>query len=138
MKMTIEELLENFTLFEDWEDRYRYLIELGNTLPPLPEKYKTDTHKVEGCTSQVWMVFTPTEDGKFDFLADSDAHIVRGLIAILRILYAGKTAEEIKKYDIEEIFTTLGLQQHLSVNRRNGFYAMVGRLQQAFSAHQTT
>ncbi|MBL1146291.1 MAG: SufE family protein [Pseudomonadota bacterium] len=133
--MNVEELLENFALFEDWEDRYQYLIELGKNLPPMPEDYKTPAHKVEGCTAQVWMVFIPTEDGKFDFLADSDAHIVRGLIAILHILYAGKTAAETKGYDIEDIFTRLGLQQHLSVNRRNGFYAMVGRLQQALAAH---
>jgi len=132
--MTVEELLENFTLFEDWEDRYQYLIELGKNLPPMPENYKTPANKVDGCTAQVWMVFIPTADDKFDFLADSDAHIVRGLIAILRILYAGKTADETKDYDIEDVFTRLGLQQHLSVNRRNGFYAMVGRLKQALSA----
>lgn len=132
--MRVEELLENFALFEDWEDRYQYLIELGKKLPPMPEAYKTDANKVEGCTSQVWMVFIPDEDGKFNFLADSDAHIVRGLIAILHHLYAGKTAAETKDYDIEDIFTRLGLQQHLSVNRRNGFYAMVGRLQQALAA----
>lgn len=134
--MTVEELLENFTLFEDWEDRYQYLIELGKNLPPMPESHKTDANKVEGCTSQVWMVFIPAADGTFDFLADSDAHIVRGLIAILHILYAGKTAAETKDYDIEDIFTRLGLQQHLSVNRRNGFYAMVGRLKQALAARE--
>jgi len=134
--MTIDELLENFGLFDDWEDRYQYLIELGNKLPPMADKHKTDINKVDGCISQVWIVIQPDENGHFDFLADSDAHIVRGLIAILRVLYTGKGSENADKQDIEEIFNQLGLQQHLSVNRRNGFYAMVERLKNAFETYK--
>lgn len=136
--MTIEELLENFALFDDWEDRYQYLIELGNKLPPMAEEHKTDLNKVDGCISQVWIVIQPDENGKFDFLADSDAHIVRGLIAILRVLYTGERSENAAQHDIEEIFNQLGLQQHLSVNRRNGFYAMVERLKNAFETYKKT
>ena len=136
--MTIEELLENFALFDDWEDRYQYLIELGNKLPPMAEEHKTDLNKVDGCISQVWIVIQPDENGKFDFLADSDAHIVRGLIAILRVLYTGEGSENAAQHDIEEIFNQLGLQQHLSVNRRNGFYAMVERLKNAFETYKKT
>lgn len=136
--MTIEELLENFALFDDWEDRYQYLIELGARLPPMPDHYKNDIHKVDGCVSQVWIVIQPDENGAFDFLADSDAHIVRGLIAILRTIYAGKQPEDAQKYDIEDIFNQLGLQQHLSVNRRNGFYAMVNRIKNALASNTTS
>ncbi len=127
--MKIEELLENFELFDDWEDRYQYLIELGKQLPHMPDKLKNDTNKVEGCTSQVWIVAKIDDDNKFDFIADSDSHIVKGLIAILRCIFANKDMNEIAKYNIDEIFSLLGLQQHLSVNRRNGFYAMVEKLQ---------
>ena len=136
--MTIEELLENFALFDDWEDRYQYLIELGNKLPPMAEEHKTDLNKVDGCISQVWIVIQPDKNGQFNFLADSDAHIVRGLIAILRVLYTGEGSENADKQDIEEIFNQLGLQQHLSVNRRNGFYAMVERLKNAFETYKKT
>lgn len=127
--MTVDELTENFELLGDWEERYRYLIELGEALPPMDEAAKTDENKVRGCMSQVWMTVKSRPDGSFDFDADSDAHIVRGLIAVLRIVYAGRSYDEIADIDIEEIFKRLKLESHLSPNRRNGFFAMVGRIQ---------
>lgn len=127
--MDIEELIENFALFEDWEDRYRYLIDLGQTLLlPMAEELKTETSKVKGCMSQVWMVLGWDDTGKLTFTADSDAQIVKGLIAVLKVIYAGKTAAEIKNFDIEKTFAKMGLDQHLSPNRRNGFFAMVERI----------
>lgn len=127
--MDIEELIENFALFEDWEDRYRYLIDLGQTLlPPMAEELKTETSKVKGCMSQVWIVLGWDDTGKLTFTADSDAQIVKGLIAVLKVIYAGKTAVEIKNFDIEKTFAKMGLDQHLSPNRRNGFFAMVERI----------
>jgi cysteine desulfuration protein SufE len=123
--MNIEEIIDNFALFEDWEDKYRYLISLGGHLPPMPESLKTDAIKVRGCMSQVWMALEWNEKGQLSMQADSDALIVRGLVAVLYILFQGKTAEEIRATDIEGIFRKLGLDQHLSPNRRNGFFSMV-------------
>jgi len=122
--ITLEELKGNFSLFDDWEERYRYLIDLGKNLPPMDARLKTGKNKVNGCVSQVWMV-AGFREGRLEFVADSDAHIVRGLIAILRAAYVGKTPEEIKSTDIEESFRELGLEQHLSPNRRSGFFSMV-------------
>lgn len=132
LAMTIEELVDNFSFLDDWEDRYAYLIELGRALPPMDEAYKTDETKVEGCTSQVWLksFFAQNTEGKriFDFYADSDAHIVRGLVAVVRVMYAGKTPEEITSIDHAGVFTELGLETHLTPNRRNGLNAMVQRI----------
>ncbi len=125
--MTPQELMENFSLFTDWEDKYRYLIELGDKMEPFPKKDKNDQHKVEGCQSQVWITHHK-EGEKFYFQATSDAHIVRGLEAILLILINGKTAKEIQQLDIVSIFNQLGLQEHLSPSRRNGFSAMTNRI----------
>lgn len=125
---TLEELAENFALFDDWEDRYKYLIDLGKTLKPMDDALKTEATIVKGCTSQVWMMAEADEAGMFHFTADSDAHIVKGLIAIVLSAYEGKSAEEIKNVDIEEAFASMGLDQHLSPNRRNGFFAMVERV----------
>lgn len=127
---TIDELLEVFGLMEDWEDRYRYLIELGGKLPPMAESFKTPETKVEGCTSQVWMILRDTETGRIDFLADSDAHIVKGLIAVLFAIYQNQPIESARDIDVNGYFDQLGLSSHISPNRRNGFFAMVGRLQQ--------
>lgn len=127
--LTAEQLAENFELLDDWEQRYRYLIELGDSLPPMEAALKTDACKVEGCTSQVWLVPVRDSAGKFDFMADSDAAIVRGLIAILRILYAGKSPQDAVQVDAEAVFRKLGLDQHLSPNRRNGFFALVRYIQ---------
>lgn len=127
--MTPQELLENFSFLTDWEDKYRYLIELGDNLPAFPESDKTDANKVEGCMSQVW--FTHHQDGeKHFFNATSDAHIVRGLEAVLLILVNGKTATEIQTLDIGAIFRELGLEEHLSPTRRNGFFAMINRIKE--------
>lgn len=125
---TIVELEEVFDLFDDWEDRYRYLIELGTKLPKMPEHLKTEIHKVDGCTSQVWMVMQDTDGQTIDFLADSDAYIVKGLIAVLFSLFQGVSLQDAAHIDVEGHFQKLGLEKHLSPNRRNGFFAMVGQL----------
>ncbi len=127
-KETLSELVENFALFEDWEERYRYLIDLGRTLPAMDEALKTDESFVPGCTSRVWM-HPEIRDGKFHFVADSDAHIVRGLIAILDRAYQGQNVSEIGKIDIKGAFEKIGLDQNLSPNRRNGFFSMVEKIQ---------
>lgn len=126
----IAELVDNFSLFDDWEERYRYLIDLGKTLPAMHESLRTDSNLVRGCTSKVWME-SSFQDGVFHFQADSDAHIVRGLIAILSILYQGRTADEIAAIDIRDVFSKLGLEQNLSPSRRNGFFSMVERIRAA-------
>jgi len=130
--MTPDELFENFSYLTEWEDKYRYLIELGDALPQFPDADKTDAHKVEGCQSQVW--FTVQKQGdKFYFNATSDAHIVRGLEAVLITLVNGKTAREIQDLDLSAAFTRLGLEEHLSPTRRNGFFAMIGRIKEIAS-----
>lgn len=125
----LEELTGNFALFDDWEERYKYLIDLGKNLPPMAESLKTEETFVKGCTSRVWIICETNEQGQYHFTADSDAHIVKGLIAVLLSAYQDKTAEEIKEVDIEQAFKEIGLDQHLSPNRRNGFFAMVERVQ---------
>lgn len=123
----IDELKENFLLFSDWEDRYRYLIDLGRELPFLDEELRRDEFLVRGCTSRVWLI--PKIEGDIlTFQADSDAHIVRGLVALLMSAYNGKSLSEIRALDIVQIFSEIGLDQHLSPNRRSGFYAMVERI----------
>ncbi len=125
---TIDEVVENFSLFDDWEDRYRYLIDIGRTLPHMDDSLKTDEHLVRGCTSRVWLITTKSDDGKHHFQADSDAHIVRGLVALLLSAYDGKTSGEIAQIDIEKAFSDIGLDKHLSANRRSGFFAMVEKV----------
>jgi cysteine desulfuration protein SufE len=124
---SIDEVVENFSLFDDWEDRYRYLIDLGRQLPNLDESEKTDVHLVRGCTSRVWLI-PEVSDGVFTFRADSDAHIVRGLVALLLAAYNGKSLEDVRALDIEKYFAEIGLDTHLSANRRSGFFAMVERI----------
>jgi len=121
-------LVADFSLFDDWEDRYAYLVDLGRRLKPLPDELKTEANKVRGCMSQVWFVRDDERDGRLHWRGDSDAAIVRGLIGVLQVLYAGKSADEVKAVDVEEVFRTLGLERHLTINRRNGFFAMVSRL----------
>lgn len=120
-------LVDDFSLFDDWEGRYRYLIDLGRTLPALEESLKTEETLVRGCTSRVWMV-PEIREGHFYFQADSDAHIVRGLVAILYKVYNGVKLSEISGIDIEGAFAQIGLDQNLSPNRRSGFFAMVERI----------
>jgi cysteine desulfuration protein SufE len=130
--MTIGEIIENFSLLDDWDDRYRYLIELGRGLAPLPEPARTEINKVQGCASQVWLASEIKPDGAagptLHFVGDSDAHIVRGLIAILFALYAGKPAREILSTDAVAVFDRLGLRDHLTPQRSNGFRSMVERI----------
>ncbi|MCB9982054.1 MAG: SufE family protein [Rhodospirillales bacterium] len=125
---TLNEMVSDFALFDDWEERYRYLIDLGRGLPPMDEALKTDETLVRGCTSRVWIV-PEIRDGKFYFKADSDAHIVRGLIAILDKTYQGVEVAKLGQIDIQAAFAKMGLDQNLSPNRRNGFFAMVERIQ---------
>jgi cysteine desulfuration protein SufE len=124
---TLQDLIEGFSLFADWEDRYRYLIDLGRRVPVMDNALKTDENLVRGCTSRVWLV-AGWDGDKLTFQADSDAQIVRGLIHILDLAYQGKTPVEIATLDIDKAFQDLGLDRHLSPNRRNGFFAMVERI----------
>lgn len=125
-----EELAETFDFLDDWEDRYRHVIELGKAMPPLDETFKVPALKVQGCASQVWL--RPIiEGGRFDFQGDSDAMIVRGLIAILHALYSGLTLEEVRAVDAQAELARLGLNDHLSSQRSNGLRAMVERIRQS-------
>ena len=130
--MTVDELAETFEFLGDWEERYRYLIELGRKLPPMPEEEHDDAHKVRGCMSQVWLTaeVQPGPPKILNFRGDSDAHIVKGLIAVLLELTSGRTPQEIVALDIGTAFERLGLESNISMNRRNGFYAMVERIKQ--------
>ena len=128
----IDEITENFALLDDWDDRYRYVIELGRMLEPLPDEARTDANKVQGCASQVWLQTTVRPDGEagpvLDFVGDSDAYIVKGLIAILFALYSGKPAKEILSLDALGLFDRLALREHLTPQRSNGFRSMVERI----------
>ncbi len=126
--MNLEELQASFALMGSWEERYGLIIDLGRELEPLPPDAYCDANKVRGCMSQVWMTAQADESGRLHIQGDSDAHIVKGLIAILLLIYSGKTAQEIAAVDIRALFTELGLEQHISVNRRNGLFAMVERI----------
>lgn len=129
---SINEIMENFELLDDWEDRYRYVIELGNGLEPLTEAEHSSEYKVRGCASQVWLVSAIKPNGAGDphlyFRGDSDAHIVRGLIAILLAIYSGKEADEILSLDVEALFARMGLRDHLTQQRSNGLASMVARI----------
>jgi cysteine desulfuration protein SufE len=134
--MTINAIAEDFAALDDWEDRYKYLIDLGNTLPPMDDSLKTEASKVRGCMSQVWIILGWDANQRLTMLADSDAQIVRGLIAVLAALFTGKTAEEISGVDVEKTFRDLGLEGHISPNRRNGFFSMV-EVVRAFTSRRT-
>lgn len=125
----IDALVDEFDLLDDWEERYRYVIELGRELEPLNEAEHNETHRVHGCASQVWLIpENGAESGTLRFRGDSDAHIVRGLIAILLRLYNDLTPEEIAALDTREAFTQIGLSEHLSRQRSNGVVAMTDRI----------
>jgi cysteine desulfuration protein SufE len=128
--MTIEDIIESFGLLDDWEDRYRYLIELGRDLPPFPESARTAANKVEGCASQVWLDTRIGEgsDPVLTFAGDSDAHLVKGLVALLLALYSDRPASEIRRTDALEVLDGLGLREHLTPQRSNGLRSMVGRI----------
>ena len=140
---TIDEIIENFTLLDEWDDRYRYVIELGRALPPLPDSAHTDANKVQGCASQVWLLTHVKPDGAagpiLTFEGDSDAHIVRGLVAILVALYSGKRASEILATDAIALFDRIGLRENLTPQRSNGLRSMVERIRaEATAALATT
>ncbi|MDH5530629.1 MAG: SufE family protein [Paracoccaceae bacterium] len=127
-----EEIAETFEFLDDWEERYRHVIELGKAMPPLDEAFRVPATKVDGCASQVWLL--PRIEGQgsaalFDFQGESDAMIVRGLIAVLHALYSGLTVTDVLKVDASAELARLGLNDHLSAQRSNGLRAMIGRIQ---------
>lgn len=124
----LAELVEEFDLLGDWEERYRHVIELGRELEPLSDAERTDANKVRGCASQVWLVTTRDGEGNLGFRGDSDAHIVRGLIALLLRLYDGRSPQEIQDFDAKAAFEALGLAGALSTQRSNGLASMVARI----------
>ena len=130
--MTIDELCHQFEQMEDWDERYDYLIEMGQDLPDLPAALKRDEFKVQGCQSQVWLLAKPLpgEPPRIEITADSDSMIVRGIIAILLLCYSGKSADEILAFDIRALLNRLGFSRHLSPSRSNGLHAMVKRIRQ--------
>ncbi len=128
----IDDIIDNFSVLDEWDDRYRYLIELGRELPPLAAAAYTDANKVQGCTSQVWLDTKVQPDGAggpmLTFAGDSDAHIVRGLIAVLFAIYSGNSARDILAVDAIILFERMGLREHLTPQRSNGFRSMVERI----------
>ncbi len=123
----IDELVDEFDLLDDWEQRYRYLIDMGKALPDMPEAERSENNRVKGCVSQVWLV-TETAGDTLAFRADSDAHIVRGLAALMVRLYSGRTGEEILSVDARDVLARIGLSEHLSPQRSNGLASMIGRI----------
>lgn len=135
-----DDLIEAFSLFDDWEERYGYLIDLGKKLPLMNEADKTEETRILGCQSRVWLVPRLQGNG-IEFLADSDSAIVRGLIAVLQRVYSGQPADKIRTFDIEGLLANLHLEEHLSPTRRNGLHSMVQRIQslaQALSAAEAS
>ena len=131
MPLTIDEIIENFSFIDDWEERYRYVIELGRELEDLPQEAMTSANKVEGCVSQVWLTTKVSGDDAnptLTFQGDSDAHIVKGLVAIALATFSGKTAKDILNTDADAIFDQIGLRDHLTPQRSNGLSAMIGRI----------
>ena len=131
MTETIDELLETFDLLgDDWEERFGYIISLGKELPPMPDEAKTEDNRVQGCQSQAWLIARtlPGPEPTLEFLADADAFIVRGLIAILLLAYSHHTPKQILAFDIEGLFTKLGLDRQLTPARSNGLHSMVKKI----------
>lgn len=135
--MQIDELTETFSLLTDWEDRYRILIDLGRQLPPLSDAEKTEENRVQGCTSMVWLIeeTVPGDPVRLRFRTDSDSFIVKGLLAIILMIYSDRTPQEIISTDITSVFSELGLEQNLTPNRRSGFYATVERIKLLAARH---
>ncbi|WP_316858068.1 SufE family protein [uncultured Cohaesibacter sp.] len=131
MPLQIDEIIENFSFIDDWEERYRYVIELGRDLEDLPEAAMCEANKVQGCVSQVWLTTKASgEDTNptLTFQGDSDAHIVKGLVAITLAIFSGKTAREILDIDVDPIFDQIGLHEHLTPQRSNGLASMIARI----------
>ena len=138
--MSVDQIISDFEFLDDWEDRYRYIIELGRTLAPLPDSERTAENKVRGCASQVWLsTHVDRQEGRarFHFIGDSDALIVRGLVAIVIALFDGKTADEILATDAEAFFGQLDLRAHLTAQRSNGLRALVDRIRADAAAVRT-
>ncbi len=125
----LDDLSAEFELLGDWEERYRYVIDLGRELTPLSDAERSEANKVRGCASQVWLVTEPQPDGTIRFRGDSDAHIVRGLVAVLLRLFSGRKASDIATYDIKAAFDRLGLAEALSTQRSNGLASMAARIE---------
>ena len=134
LKTGVDELIENFELRGDWESRFAYLIDLGKALPPMDEADKCEDNRVHGCQAQVWMKFDPEAEGKITISADSDAFIVKGLIAVLLLTYSGKSAKEILNTDGSAVLSKLQLAEHLSPTRKNGLFHMVQRIRELAEA----
>ena len=128
--MDIDEIIENFQFLDDWDDRYKYLIELGNALEPLPEEYQIPENKVQGCVSQVWVVSSKTDeaDPVMSFIGASDAHIVSGLVAVAFAIFSGKRASDILVTDEKEIYNQIDLSEHITPQRSNGLNSLVARI----------
>ncbi|VAW06472.1 Sulfur acceptor protein =_ iron-sulfur cluster assembly SufE [hydrothermal vent metagenome] len=137
MRETINDVIETFEFLEDWEDRYKYIIDLGRGLPEFNDKDMTDDNRVHGCTSRVWLVHELIDD-KVIFRGESDAHIVRGLVALILMIYSGKSPAEILEIEARDILDQLGLEKHLSPMRTNGLFSMVGRIKSIAAAYQGT
>lgn len=138
--VTFNEIIENFGFLEDWEDRYRYLIEIGKTLPPLSAEEMNEDNRVKGCASQVWVVTSVDHSGVepvLSFRGQSDAHIVKGLVALTLALYSGRTARDILTIDALDLYRRLGLQDHLTPQRSNGVRSMVERIKRDARAVNT-
>ncbi|WP_457582650.1 SufE family protein [Ensifer canadensis] len=128
---TLDQIIDDFAFLDEWEDRYRYVIELGKALPEMPEAKRTSENKVQGCASQVWLATQATgdpDDPVLVFEGESDAHIVRGLVAIVLTIYSGKRASEISRLDAIDTFSKIGLIEHLSTQRANGLRSMIRRI----------
>ncbi len=136
MSLDIQTIIDDFAFLDDWEDRYRYLIDLGRELEPLADIERSDRTRVQGCVSQVWLVSEPADgpDPVLVFRGDSDAHIVRGLVAVMLALYSGRHAGEILDIDAEQTLRTLGLDEHLTPQRANGLRAMIDRIRKEAAA----
>ncbi len=135
MRETINDVIETFEFLEDWEDRYKYIIDLGRDLPEFDDRDMTDDNRVHGCTSRVWLVHELI-DGKVIFRGESDAHIVRGLVALILMIYSGKSPAEILEIEARDILDQLGLEKHLSPMRTNGLFSMVGKIKSIAAAYQ--
>ena len=135
MSTDLQELKDTFAFFDDWEDKYRFVIDLGKDLPGLPDAQKTEQNLIRGCQSQVWLTCEAMEDGRLRFAMDSDAFIVRGLISIVLSAVNERSPRDILAFDIEGLFADLELLQHLSITRGNGLRAMVERIRSIATAH---
>lgn len=134
MTDTINDVLETFEFLDDWEDRYKYIIDLGRNLPDFDEKYMVEENRVHGCTSRVWLVHDLV-DGKIVFKGESDAHIVRGLVALILMIFSGKPPKEIITTEARDTLDQLGLEKHLSPMRTNGLFSMVGKIKSIAAAY---